>query len=55
MYSELAFFDGAHFAHIAAAKERLRLIRLGARGKALHEKIVCAEMQRIVLEGRRTL
>jgi hypothetical protein len=28
MYSELVYFDGAHFAHIAAFEERRRLDRI---------------------------
>lgn len=34
MYSELAYFDGHHFAHIAAWQEERRLARIRARNTA---------------------
>jgi hypothetical protein len=38
LYSEAAYFDGAHVAHIAAYYEHLRLQRIRATNRAAYER-----------------
>ena len=38
MYSELVYFEGAHFSHIVAYVERLRLRQLTLKAAELHKK-----------------
>jgi hypothetical protein len=51
LYSEASYFEGAHFAHIAAWQDHQRLVRLARLARADHRFPIIARQLRAKLEG----
>jgi len=51
LYAEASYFDGAHFAHIAAWQEHQRLVRLARLSSADHRFPIIARQLRAELEA----